>query len=51
LKNGLDDLAAVMALGRHSGRGKEIADRVGFRIENLAVRTGYKPRTTREVDH
>jgi hypothetical protein len=43
-------LAAVMAHGRHFGRGKEIANRVGFGIENLAVRTAYKPRTTREVD-
>jgi len=34
---GLDDLAAVMALGRHIGRGKYVSGLAGFPIEDLGV--------------
>jgi hypothetical protein len=34
---GLDDLAAVMALGRHIGRGKYVSGLASFPIEDLAV--------------
>jgi hypothetical protein len=35
-----------MALDRHAGQGKDISDRVGFPIENLAVTKAFKPRTS-----
>jgi hypothetical protein len=36
-RGGLDDLAAVMALGRHLGQGKYVSGLAGFAIEDLAV--------------
>jgi hypothetical protein len=39
---GLDDLAAVMALGRHLGRGKYISGLAGFPIEDLAATKAFE---------
>ncbi len=42
LRAGLDDLAAVMALGRHIGRGLYVSGLAGFPIEDLAVTTAFE---------
>jgi hypothetical protein len=41
-QTGLDDLIAVMALGRHVGQGKRVSGLAGFPIEDLAVKKAFE---------
>jgi hypothetical protein len=41
-QSGLDDLIAVMALGRHIGQGKRVSGLAGFPIEDLAVKKAFE---------
>ena len=41
-QSGLDDLVAVMALGRHIAQGKRVSGLAGFPIEDLAVKKAFE---------